>query len=175
MKTRYLLLPTICLLITVAALTAAQTPAPADPPAVLQIFREEIKQGKNALHETVEVGYVQAFTKAKWPTGYLGMTSVSGTNEAWFLVPFDSFAAFEKDRQGVEKTPALQRQLDQLDQQDGEFRTGVRVLLAVYRKDISGRARKGERGCVRGSLSGDFRRAKRNLPDLYTYEVAPGD
>src|SRR5215468_8286461 len=101
MKTRYLLLPTICLLITVAALTAAQTPAPADPPAVLQIFREEIKQGKNALHETVEVGYVQAFTKAKWPTGYLGMTSVSGPNEAWFLVPFDSFAAFEKDRQGV--------------------------------------------------------------------------
>jgi hypothetical protein len=104
---------------------------------ILQIYREEIKQGKNAAHETAEVGYVRAFAKAKWPTQYLGMTSVSGPNEAWFTVAYDSFAALETDRQSIEKTPALAQQLAQLDQQDGEFRTGGRALLAIYRKELS--------------------------------------
>jgi hypothetical protein len=137
MKRSLFLLIAICLSLLCAVQAAAQPQAPTEPPAVLQIFREEVKQGRNAAHETVEAGYVQAFTKAKFPSYYLGMTAVSGPNEAWFTVAYDSFAALEKDRQSVEKTPALAQQLAQLDQQDGEFRTGGRILLAVYRKELS--------------------------------------
>jgi hypothetical protein len=35
---------------------------------VLQIFREQVKPGKGAAHETVEAGWPKAFAKAKWPT-----------------------------------------------------------------------------------------------------------
>jgi len=137
MKKSFFLLMTISLCLLGMVQAVAQTPAPGAPPAVLQIFREEVKQGKNAAHETVEAGYVQAFTKAKFPSYYLGMAAVSGPNEAWFTVAYDSFAALEKDRQSIEKTPALAQQLAQLDQQDGEFRTGGRILLAVYRRELS--------------------------------------
>src|SRR5262245_49303425 len=137
MKKTLFLLMAICLSLLCAVQAAAQPPAPTDPPAVLQIFREEVKQGRNVAQETVEAGYVQAFTKAKFPSYYLGMTAVSGPNEAWFTVAYGSFAALEKDRQSVEKSPALAQQLAQLDQQDGEFRAGGRTLLAVYRKELS--------------------------------------
>jgi len=137
MKIRYLLLPAVYLLVIGAVQAIAQTSAPQMPPAVLNILREEVKAGRNAAHETLETGYVQAFSQAKWPNGWLGMTTLSGTNEAWFISPFASFAALEKDRLDTEKNPALLHQLEQLDQRDAEFRTGQRSMVAVFNKEMS--------------------------------------
>ncbi len=125
------------LLLTGVMQLAAQTSASQMPPPVLNVFREEIKAGRNAAHETLETGYVQAMAQAKWPVNALGMTSVSGTNEAWFLTGYESFAALEKDRQDTGKNLALQHRFDQLDQQDSEFRTGQRGMMAVYNKELS--------------------------------------
>ncbi len=111
--------------------------AAAAPPPVLNIFREEVKAGRSAAHESLETGYVQAMAQAKWPAYWLGMTAASGTNEAWYITGYASFAALEKDRQDVEKTPALQHQLDQLDQRDAEFRTGQRAMIAAFRPNLS--------------------------------------
>lgn len=141
MKTRHLLLPAILLpaiLLVAGAIQAiAQTSAPPMPPTVLSIFREEIKAGRNAAHETLETGYVQALAQAKWPVNSLAMTSASGTNEAWYLSGYDSFAALEKDRKDVEKKPALLHRFEQLDQQDSEFRSGQRGMMAVFRPNLS--------------------------------------
>lgn len=141
MKTRHLLLASILLpailLIAGAVQVLAQTSAPPMPPTVLSIFREEVKAGRNAAHEAVETGYGQAFSQAKWPNYWLGMTTVSGPNEAWFISPYASFAALEKDRQEFEKNPALMRQAEQLDQRDAEFRSGQRTTMAVLNKALS--------------------------------------
>lgn len=114
---------------------AAQTAAM--PPAVLSVLREEIKPGRTAAHDNFETGYGQAFGQAKWPVGWLGMMAVSGPNEAWFITPYASFAALEKDRQDMEKTPALQQRLNQLEQGDAEFRANQRTLIAVFNQDLS--------------------------------------
>jgi hypothetical protein len=137
MKTRYILLSALCLLMTGAIQAIAQPPAQQMPPPVLSIFREEIKAGRNAAHETLETGYVQALRQAKWPVNGLAMTSASGTNEAWFLTGYASFAALEKDRLDTGKNSTLQNRFDQLDQQDSEFRSGQRSMMAVFRKDLS--------------------------------------
>lgn len=115
----------------------AQAPATAAPPKVLQIFVESIKPGKAAAHEKVEAGWPLAFRKAKWPSHYLAMTSMTGPSEAWFLSGYDSYAAWEADQKHVEQTPALEKELQRLSLQDGEFLSGTRGIVAVYREDLS--------------------------------------
>jgi hypothetical protein len=137
MKTRHIFSLLIGLLLVSVMQIAGQTPAPQMPPPVLSIIREEIKAGRNAAHEKVETGYVQAMVQAKWPVYWLGMTAATGTNEAWFLTGYPSFAALEKDRQDAEKNSALMQRFEQLEQQDSEFRMGQRLMAAVLRKDLS--------------------------------------
>ncbi len=129
----------IGLLLGVAGQALAQAPGsmPPGPPKVVQIFREEVKVGKGAAHEKLEAEYVRAFRKAKWPTNYLAMTSSTGPSEAWFLVPYDSFEAWEKDQKATEKNAALFAELNQLGEKDAEFVSGGRSIVIVYRPDLS--------------------------------------
>jgi hypothetical protein len=115
----------------------AQAPPASGPPKVLQIFREEVKPGKIVAHEKWETGWPRAFAKAGWTTYYLGITSVSGPNEAWFLTGYDSFAAWEKDRANLDNTAALKAEDDRLSQGDGEFLSGARSIVAALREDLS--------------------------------------
>jgi len=120
------------LLLSGVSLIQAQSP---EPPHILRIFREDIKSGKTLAHERVESAYVRAFSKSTYPT-YLGLVSISGTTQAWFLESHDSWESLEKaiHTTGVEP---LKSTLDQLDVQDGELRTGERQLIATYQKDLS--------------------------------------
>jgi hypothetical protein len=125
-------------LASVPAVAAAQEAAPSkSPPKVLQIFVESVKPGKSAAHEKVEIGWPAAFRKAKWPTHYLAVTSMSGPGEAWYITGHESYAAIETDNRNVEQTPALSKELERLSQVDGELLSGTRGLLATYRPDLS--------------------------------------
>lgn len=126
------------LLVSTAPRAAAQEPPP--PPKVLQIIREEVKPGKAAAHEKIEAGWPRAFAKAKWPTHYLAMTAMTGPSEAWFVVGFDSFAAWEKDTKATESNKALTAELEKLSEKDGEAISGGRTLVGLYREDLSRRA-----------------------------------
>jgi hypothetical protein len=106
------------------------------PPKLLWIFVEEIKPGKGSAHERVEAGYAQAFRDAK-TTPYLAMTSITGRSEVWFVTAFDSYEAWEKETQSIEKNAKLTAALARLDEQDAPFRTNQRSLVARYREDLS--------------------------------------
>jgi hypothetical protein len=81
------------------AVAAAQEAAPnMSPPKVLQIFVESVKPGKGAAHEKVETGWPAAFRKAKWPSHYLAMTSMSGPGEAWYLGGYESYGRRSRSR-----------------------------------------------------------------------------
>ena len=139
MKKTLFLMCAVGLVLSGAAQALAQTPAamPPGPPKVLQIFREEVKVGKGAAHEKFETGFVRAFAKAKWPTYYLAISSITGPSEAWYVTAYDSFEAWEKDRQATEKAPALMAELDQLGEKDAEFISNGRSIAANYREDLS--------------------------------------
>ena len=111
------------------------------PPKVLTIFREFVKPGKAGMvHEKAESAFVQAFTKANWPTHYLAVTSLSGKPRALFLIGYDSFAAWETDNQATEKNEALSAALDRASMADGELLSGADGGTFVYREDQSLRA-----------------------------------
>ncbi len=134
MKRNLLTVLAVLLMLSVAWPAMAQEGAPSK---VIQIFREEVKPGKGAAHEKVEAGWPRAFAKAKSPTHYLAMTSVSGPTEAWFISGYDSLAAWEKDTQNNDSNPALSAELQSLSAQDGELLSNVRSVVATYREDLS--------------------------------------
>jgi hypothetical protein len=104
----------------------------AGPPAVLRIFREDIKEGKGAAHEKTEAAFMQALAKVNYPTHVLGMTAMTGTSQAWFLEGHDTFASIA-DSQGALDKP----EFEGLDAADAQLRTSSRSMLAVYRPDMS--------------------------------------
>ena len=118
------------LLVATASLLIAQD-AP-QPPKVLAIFREDIKEGKGAAHEQSESRFMRAAAAAKFPANILGMNAITGTAQVWFLEAYDSFESIGKSRAAMEKP-----ELESIDASDAEFRTSSRSWIAVYRPEMS--------------------------------------
>jgi len=111
-------------------------------PKVLEITREYTKPGKSGMvHEKTESAFVQAMTRAKWPTYYLGMTSLSGKNCALFLTRYASFEAWEEDYAASEKNAVLSAALDRAAMADGELLDSIDQGLFVFRDELSLRPR----------------------------------
>ena len=134
MRKSLLVLFAICLF-GPAALEARAQAGP--PPKVLSIFREEIKAGRGAAHVKLEVGYVRALQKAKWPVYSLAMTPAVGGTDAWFMTAYDSFTAMEQDRSNMDKNAQLGADFERLDAMDAEFRTGQRSIVCSLVEALS--------------------------------------
>jgi len=113
----------VSLSIAAGTFAAAQDkPAATTLPNVLQITREFTKPGKGgAMHDKSESAFVQAMTRAKEPTHYLALNSLSGKNRALYLTWYASFDAWEKDQKWVEKDAALSAELERAAVADGEL------------------------------------------------------
>lgn len=138
----------------------AQTGLPTSQPNLLQIYREEVKVGHGAEHEKVEVGWPAAYQKAKSPYYYLALVSLSGPPEAWFVTPFESHAALGESLKFERGNPALAAELARLQRADAEHVTGLRMIQAMARKDLS-----------HGAYP---ELAKQRLYSLTTFRVRPG-
>jgi hypothetical protein len=110
---------------------------PTSQPAMLQIIIEEVKVGHDVDHSRTEAGWPVAFEKAKFPYYGLGMTTLTGRPEAWFVNPFDSNQAFGDNLKRSSDDPALAAELARLSRADAEHISGIRTLLAIARKDLS--------------------------------------
>lgn len=121
-----------------AAQEQPQSGAAMHPPKVLLIIREFLKPGKAGMtHEKSESAFVQAFTRANWPTHYLAVDSMSGKSRALFLVGYDSLAAWEKDNRATEKNAALSAALDRATVADGNLLDAVDQGVFTYNEDYS--------------------------------------
>lgn len=130
--------------VTCACVTAAQEnpPGNASIPKVLQITREFVKPGKAGMaHDKTEGAFVDAMRRAKWPTYYLGMNSLSGKSRALFLTWYDSFEAWQKDGDATEKNAALSLALDRASMADGELLESIDQGVFYFREEMSLRPR----------------------------------
>jgi hypothetical protein len=111
-------------------------------PKVLTITREFTKPGKSGMvHDKAESAFVQAMARAKSPTHYIGMTSLSGKSRALFITQFESFEAWEKDIAAVEKNAALSASLDRALMADGELLDSIDQGVFVFNEELSLRPR----------------------------------
>jgi len=133
----------LALAVTCVYVSAAQEQAgSASVPKVLQITREYVKPGKAGMaHEKAESVFVDAMRRAKWPTYYIGMTSLSGKARALFLTSYDSFDAWQKDTDAVEKNATLSMSLDRAYMADGELLDSVDQGVFYFHEEMSLRPR----------------------------------
>lgn len=125
-----------CVLVGGLGLAMAQETTP--PPKVLAIQREFIKPGRaGGPHEKAESAFVQAMMRAKWPTHYLAVNSVSGKARALFLTGYDSFEAWEKDMTAEQNNPTLAAAIDRASVADGDLLSDFDASALLYRDDYS--------------------------------------
>lgn len=121
--------------------TRAQAPQAADaPPAVLGISREEVKVGKGPAHAVLERNWNAAYVRAKLQNGWLGMTSMSGPSEAWYLMGFGSWDEMEKYNKAADANEAWSAENANFLTQDGDMLSRASYIIASYRPAMSYRA-----------------------------------
>jgi len=110
---------------------------PKTQPKLLTIIREEVKIGRNAEHSKHEAGWPAAFEKAKSTDYYIGLNSLTGPNEAWYIIPSESHAAFGESMKKQDKDPVLSAELDRLSLKDAEYINGARTIQALARPELT--------------------------------------
>jgi hypothetical protein len=116
---------------------AAAQGLPTSQPAQLMIVREQVKLGRGAEHARIETGWPAAYAKAKSTDYYLAMTTLTGGNEAWFLVPFANNAAIGDAMRMEASDTVLAAELQRLSRADAEVLTDARTITAMARPDLS--------------------------------------
>src|SRR5260370_16707747 len=92
--------------VTCSCVVAAQD-KPAIP-KVLALTREFTKPGKAGMvHDKAEGAFVQAMAPAKWPTHYIGITSMSGKPRALFMTLYEPFETSYKQHPAVQHNSPL--------------------------------------------------------------------
>ncbi len=123
-----------------SAIAAAQEmpAAAASMPKVLTITREYVKPGKaGAAHDKTESAFVQAMTRAKFPTHYIALNSLSGKSRALYITPYASFEAWGNDNDAVEKNKALMAELERASVADGELLDSMDTGVFTYNENMS--------------------------------------
>jgi hypothetical protein len=134
----YLLTVVLTFMLTQPA--GAQTPPPggAEGPApLLLIHREEIKAGRAAAHTVNETAWAGAFARSEIPVYWLGMTTIAGPSEAWFLEAHDSLASVQRGEEAVEAHAALRAESDGFAASEADLLTNVSRVIVRYRPALS--------------------------------------
>ena len=118
-----------------AALRAQGGPQP--PPPLMMFYREEVKPGRGAAHAATEAAWGHILAKGKSTDHYLGMSSLTGPSEAWFIMGYGSYADWGAKQNEADKNPALKKEIEAISQKDGEHLSGTRSFLGTLRKDLS--------------------------------------
>lgn len=120
-----------------SALLAQAQGLPTTQPTIVNIYREQVKVGREADHERIEAGWPAAFAKAKSTGYYFALTSLTGTPEAWFMQPYASNAAIGDELKMISGDTALSAELARLSRADAEVIDNLRVIQARARPDLS--------------------------------------
>src|SRR4029077_16173368 len=136
--TKYLV--ALSLAATYACVTVAQQmpSGSASIPKVLQITREFVKPGKAGMvHDKAESAFVDAMARARWPTHYIGMTSLSGKWRPLYPPSYGSFDAWQKDTEAVTKNANLSAALERALVADGELLDSMDQGVFYFREEMS--------------------------------------
>lgn len=101
---------------------------------MVTIIREQVKVGRSADHARIEAGWPAAYGRANSPDYYLALTSMTGTPEAWYIVPSANHAAYAES---MKRDLGMQEELDRLARADAEVLDGIRTIQAMARPDLS--------------------------------------
>jgi hypothetical protein len=110
---------------------------PVTQPSLVTIIREDVKPGRAGDHARIESGWPAAFGRVNSPDYYLAMVSLTGTPQAWYIIPATSNAAYGEQMKRYDKDPTTSAELERLARADAEVLEGMRTIQAMARPDLS--------------------------------------
>ncbi len=116
-------------------LAAAQSAGPT--PKLLIIYREDVKPGKTLAHAKMETAWTQALLRINWPTPMLALTSMSGPDQVWFTIGYDTFADLEKGTKLEESSAGFAQIRQQYGPSESDFLDSSRSMIAVLQPELS--------------------------------------
>lgn len=138
-------------MLTAAPIAAQQPAASATAPApVMTIYREEVKVGKGPQHAANEERWASAFRRHKTTNFYLGTTTSSGAQEAWFFEPAPNYAAIESREKDIDRAPGLRAETQRYAAVDGDILSNARTLIAEFRPAMGSPSASGDVSRLRG-------------------------
>ena len=120
-----------------APFVSGQSGLPTTQPKMLTIVREYLKPGMAADHAKHEAGWPTAYEKAKSPDYYIALSAMTGAPQVWYVVPTESHATLAETMKREDKESVLSAELARLSRRDAEFISGVSVVQAVGRPELS--------------------------------------
>jgi len=127
----------VCLLVSLALPVMAQMTPSGDPPKVMQIYRETVKPGKGFAYESLAANFVQAFQRANSPSHWVTLNSISGANEVWYMVGYQSFAEWEAEQNVNMQSAVLLASMKQLEPASSDLVDSSNSIVVVYRPELS--------------------------------------
>jgi hypothetical protein len=125
----------ICALLAVWTVPSVSQSAPATAPAILQIYRDQVKPGKIAEYTRVEGEAAHACARAStWP--YLTIQGITGPQEVWFVSGFDSYAAMERSSEPFARNAGLSAELGKLMEAKTALVNDPHTIFLEYREDL---------------------------------------
>lgn len=135
----------LCLITMVCASTSfTQTqPAkanPGTPPRVLLLVHQQFLPGKSGARQSLEVETARAFDRLDVPATWIELEALTGTPEALFFDPANSFEEIDKAGSALAQLYATHPELGQSQGQIMDMVSSSRTLTALRRDDMSPQA-----------------------------------
>ena len=122
-------------LLSADGLAAQGNPSP--PPPVLQVEVESVRGGRARAHTMLEQQWAQTFRQSGVPVYWLGATTDTGPDEAWYFTGIEAIGDIESMDRAIDGSPGLSSSGDLLREADQKNVSSTRTLLARYREDLS--------------------------------------
>jgi hypothetical protein len=107
------------------------------PPKILQIFREQIKPGKETDYRRIEEDASVICRKMHCPNPYLALTSISGMSETWFVNGYDSSRTLAKVWEDYGQNTALLTELNGITAGKADIVFPGQTMFTHFREDFS--------------------------------------
>ncbi len=125
----------VVLLVLGSVPALAQSAPAASSPAILEVYRDQVKPGKMADYAKLEGEAARACAHAStWP--YLTMQAVTGPQEVWFVSGFDSYAAMEKSAEPFVRNAGLAAELGKVMESKAALVNDPHTVILEYREDL---------------------------------------
>jgi len=115
----------------------AMPAGPTPPPPLIQRFREVVKVGHADAHEANEHAWANAYAKSKIPVYSIALTSMTGTNDAWWMSGWSSFKEFDDANTAIGKNKELTAAINQYGAKDAEYVSDAVGSIWSLRTDMS--------------------------------------
>jgi hypothetical protein len=125
------------LLILLLALASRPLLGQSAVPRFLYIYRDSLKRGNDSTYRVIENDGAQICADLGCPNPYLGMESLNGPHEAWWLTTFATAADTARVAQFYATNRALSAALGAVAQRKAAFIGTPAQGFAVYRGDLS--------------------------------------